>query len=171
VANSQIARAHLVREEWREAVEACERALHIARERRTGLAFEGLVLPIKAEAELHCGDARAALATAEEAVAVTRSRHTRFFEAGALMSLGRVRLGLDDSGGAAYAGQALTEAIAIAQETGGRSLEPFARVDLAEVARRAADTERSHEELRLARDLFAEIGAGPRAADLSAQIA
>jgi class 3 adenylate cyclase/tetratricopeptide (TPR) repeat protein len=171
VANSQIARAHLVREEWREAVEACERALHIARERRTGLAFEGLVLPIKAEAALHGGDARAALATAEEAVAVTRRRRTRFFEAGALMSLGRVRLGLDDSGVAAYAGQALTEAIAIAQETGGRSLEPFARVDLAEVARRAGDTERSHEELRLARDLFTEIGAGPRAADLTAQIA
>ena len=171
VANSQIARAHLVREEWREAVEACERALHIARERRTGLAFEGLVLPIKAEAELHCGYQRAALATAEEAVAVTRLRRTRFFEAGALMSLGRVRLGLDESAVAGHAGQVLTEAIAIAQETGGRSLEPFARVDLAEVARSAGDTARSHEELRLARDLFVEIGAGPRAAELTAEMA
>jgi class 3 adenylate cyclase/tetratricopeptide (TPR) repeat protein len=171
VANSQVARAHLVREEWREAVEACERALHIARERRTGLAFEGLVLPIKAEAEPHCGDLRGALAPAEEAVAVSRRRQTRFFEAGALLSLGRVRLGLEGSGDVVHAGQALREALAIAQETGGRSLEPLARVELAEVARRAGDDERWHEELRLARDLFEEIGAGPRAAELAAEIA
>lgn len=165
-----LGRAHNLRAEWADAAAACEHGLEIARTRRAGLAAEGQVLGILAEARLGIGDAEAARSTAEEAIAVCRLRGGRFYELIAQIELARALL----AGGAANAdaaAEALDRALALCAETGGVSMEPFARVARAELARVRGDEAARARELSEAQRLFEAIGAPKRAGQLGAATA
>jgi hypothetical protein len=57
------------------------------------------------------------------------------------------------------------------EETGAAALEPFVRVELAELARLSDDREGHNRELHDAERLFAVIGAPRRAAELANRLA
>jgi len=58
----------------------------------------------------------------------------------------------------------------LVEETGARSLEPFIRIELAELARLTGDEETRHRELREAHRLFTEMGAPLQAAKLAPEL-
>jgi hypothetical protein len=70
---------------WCDALEALGTALTIGRERRLKL-FEGGVLATMAAAHLGLGDRTKALGLAQEAIAVSRRRGSRFYEFSALLT-------------------------------------------------------------------------------------
>ncbi|MFQ5504991.1 MAG: tetratricopeptide repeat protein [Planctomycetota bacterium] len=78
--------------DWDKAAGFSESAIDMLRERRTGLESESLALAELAEARLGAGRLEEALASAEEAVEVARSRHTMIYELHALLALARVLL-------------------------------------------------------------------------------
>ncbi len=150
---------HLLKEEWSGAAAALEEALTVARDRRTGLQFEALILACLAEAYLGCGDAAGARATAEDAVAVGRRRGTKGFEREAHLALARVLLRTEGARSRKAIEAALGRALALVEESGARGLEPFIRVELAELARLTGDEAARRRELREAQRLFTEMGA------------
>jgi len=162
---------HLLKEEWGEAATALEEALTVARDRRTTLQFEALILADLARAYLGCGNTRGARATAEEAVAVGRRRGTREYECEAHLALARVLLRTEGAGSREAIEAALGRALALVEETGARGLEPLIREELAELARLTGDEEARQRELREAHRLFTEMGAPLQAAKLAPLLA
>jgi len=158
---------HLLKEEWNEAAAALEEALTVARDRRTALQMEAVMLALLAEAYLGCGNAAGARATAEEAVAVGHRRGTKVYEGEAHLALARVLLRSRGAKAKPKIEDALARALALVEETGARSLEPFVRVELAELARLTGDEASRRRELREAHRLFTEMGAPLQAARLA----
>src|SRR5262249_49722430 len=98
-AREAVALAHLGRQEGEEATGAVEASLAFYREHGVLLNTEAEHLAWLAEAHLGRGDARAALATAEEARAIGRSRGQQLGELGAEIVRARalLRLGGPDA--------------------------------------------------------------------------
>jgi tetratricopeptide (TPR) repeat protein len=170
IALTWLARAHNLRAEWAQATEACERGLALARARRTGLAYEGQILTLLADARLGLGDVDAARSTAEEAIAVSRRRGARLFELMGQLALARALLATGGATTADATAAALDRAFALMAETGAVSMEPFIRAQLAELARFRGDEAARARELSEARRLFEAIGAPKRAAQLAAAV-
>jgi len=148
--------ACLTRGESDEAATAFERSLAIVRDRRAHRWFEGALLASLAEALLAGGDLERARACAEDAVRVAWRYQTRALECVAQLVLGQVFLRLDDAPGAT---RALRESLSLVEQTGARSLEPFIRAALSDVARLAGDQVSSEREWGEAERVCAEIGA------------
>jgi adenylate cyclase len=170
LALGQLARAHNLRAEWEQAAEACELGLAIARVRRTGIPMEGALLGLLAEAQLGLGDVAVARSTAEESVAVSQRRGARFWELMGQLARARALLAGGDAATADAASSALDRALALVDETGALSMEPFIRVVLAELARVRGDETARARELTEAQRLFEAIGAPKRAAELAAVV-
>lgn len=117
--------AHLLREEWQEAIEAVEVSLERSREARTGLEGEPWRLAILAEALIGAGDGRSARATAEEAVALTLERGSEWILPYCYRVLAEALLASDGPGAGSDAGAALDNAESAAERTGARSELPF----------------------------------------------
>jgi tetratricopeptide (TPR) repeat protein len=169
-AHLSFGQAHILAARWPEARAALEEAITIA---RAGAAFaeaEPLALAWLAGAHLGAGDTDAALAAADEGLAVAQRRRTRVAEC--IAHIGRARVLLRTAGaGAGEAVQAsLTRALALVDETGARSNEPFVRVQRARLAGLLGDQETWRRELTAAHQLFAGMGATPRASKLSAEL-
>jgi class 3 adenylate cyclase/tetratricopeptide (TPR) repeat protein len=156
IAHSYLGRAHLLRGECAEAASALEKALALARKRRTALETEPEIVANLAQAVLMCGDPEKAVRLAEEAVEMARSRGARLGEAIAGRILGSILAG---AGRKRAARRSLERALELAREVGARSVEPFAHLGLAEVARLAEDEKVRADELVRARELFGAIGA------------
>jgi class 3 adenylate cyclase/tetratricopeptide (TPR) repeat protein len=167
VALSCLGRAHLLREECADAASALEKALALARKRRTALETEPEIVANLAQAVLVCGDPEKAVRLAEEAVEIARSRGARLGEVIAVRILGSVLAG---AGRRRAARRSLERALALAQEIGARSVEPFAHLERAELARLADDEAARARELREAHRLFTEIGAPIRAAEAAKEL-
>jgi ATP/maltotriose-dependent transcriptional regulator MalT len=82
--------------------------------------------------------------------------------------LARALLAARDARTTDAAAAALDRALALTDETGAVSVEPFIRVQLAELARARGDEAAHAHELSEARRLFDAIGAPKRAAQLAA---
>jgi predicted ATPase len=63
--------------------------------------------------------------------------------------------------------KSLERALALVEETGAVALEPFVRVELAELARLRGESEMRNRELDKAQRLFTSIGAPRRAAKIA----
>jgi class 3 adenylate cyclase/tetratricopeptide (TPR) repeat protein len=152
--------------EWRQAVDALEQSLAIARRHHVALEQEPLGLAWLAEALVGGGDAVRSRAVAEEAVALGRRRGTRFYECRAHLALARVLLHTAGAAAREAIEAALGTALELAHETGGTGTEPFIRVELAQLAALVGDGARRRQELREAQRLFTEMGAPVQAAVL-----
>jgi adenylate cyclase len=153
---------HLMARRPADAAEACERALAVAREKRSGLFAEASVLAHLAMAHLAAGDQAAAGSDADEAVEVARRQGAWVHECLALLARARVaRLG---SGTADVVRADLAAALILVREVGALTYEPFIRE---EIGRLHAD----ESELRAAVRLYAEIGATGHARRLEAELA
>jgi tetratricopeptide (TPR) repeat protein len=156
-----LGRALALNDQCREGAETLERALGAMREYRTALNLEALVVASLAEAYLACGDARRARASADEAVALARTRHT--FEVNAHLARARALLGSDGAAAAAEVEAALHDAEAVVERTEARAFAPLIHVERAELARLLGDEAAYQRELREAHRLFTEMGATPHA--------
>ncbi len=162
--------AHVLNEDWSEAVRACERSRAIANERGVALELLPRVLGHLAEAYLGSGDERRARRTAEEAVKYARGAGLRLFGLTSELALGRVLLRAGDSREHDEAEAVLRGGLELAREIGARSEEPLFRVELAELARLRGDETARRRELQDARRLFSEVGATARAEQLARQL-
>lgn len=145
------------------ALATLEGALATMREQATGLNAEGQVLVLLAEADRARGELARGRAWAEEAIAVSRWRKTRVFEAEAHLALARVLLAAEGARDVGAIRDALAQAEALVGETGARVLQPFIHVERAALARLTRDEAARERELRAAQRLFTEMGAPIRA--------
>ena len=95
-----LARAHIAREQWREAIAAAGDAIAIARERHVAVEVEAWNLISVAEARLGLGDVAGALTTANEARELAGARGTRWYEALAGIAGARALVARDGAAGA-----------------------------------------------------------------------
>jgi adenylate cyclase len=160
--------AHVLAEEWPQAMEVLEKTLKTLREERTGREREVEFLAWLAEACLGVGDADRARTTVEEAVALAKERGVIFQECLAQTSLARVLLRTDGANAQGKIKAALERALELVEESGGKMEEPFIRVELAELARLTGDADARERELREAHHLFTDMGTPIRAAQVEA---
>ncbi|MFI5394350.1 MAG: AAA family ATPase [Candidatus Binatia bacterium] len=162
--------AHRLNQQWDEAAAACEQSLAITRESRTGIADEAFKVAGLAEVYLHQGKKTLARATAEEAVALA-SRYQRVAECYARLTLARVLLHTEGVQAVSAIESALARALVLVEETGASSMEPFIRVERAELARLRGDEAGRRRELQEAQQLFTAIGAPLRAEQVARELA
>lgn len=155
--------AQLLHGQWSEAVASFEQARAIARERGTALHAEATLLAHLAEALCGAGDSASARATAVQAIAIGRQRHTPVFELQAQLALARVLLRTAGAAEEDAIRTALAAALALVRSTGAASYEPLVRVALAELARHTGDEAARQRELGAAHRLFTELGAAGHA--------
>jgi ATP/maltotriose-dependent transcriptional regulator MalT len=153
-------------EEWNDAIAALELARALTRERRTGLAAEGMILARLAEAHLGAGDLSGAREYADEAVAASRRYGTRIYEVAALLA--RARVGIAEGGASPAVERDLAEALAGITETGAERYRPLIHLERAHLARRRGDVAARERELREADRLFRAMGATAHAAQAAA---
>jgi class 3 adenylate cyclase/tetratricopeptide (TPR) repeat protein len=166
-----LGQAHMLRREWREAAAALEQALAITRETRAGLSNEPSQLALLAEVELHRGDGASARALADEAIDAARERNARSAECHALVTAARVFLGTEGVKMQSAVETALGQALALVEETGATSYEPFIHAELAELARLTGHAATRERELREAHRLFTAMGATRHAARIAQELA
>jgi hypothetical protein len=154
---------------WRDALEVLGTALTIARERRLGVN-EGYALGAMAAAHLGLGDRARALATAEEAIAVSRRRGTQLWGFSAPLTRIRALREIHGLQPTKEIEAALAEADAWLEVSGAKSYEPFLHVERAELARLSGDDTARQRELRGAHRLFTEIGAPIRAEQVAKEL-
>jgi ATP/maltotriose-dependent transcriptional regulator MalT len=158
-----LGRAHLLSGDPAAARSALEESLGIIRDTRTGLHGEILVLGALAEAHLGSGNLERTSARATEAVELSRRDRQRPGGIAARIVLARVLVRTGDAGGAKLCIDEATQMLG-AETT--PMLEPFVRVQRAEVALASGDAEGHDRELAAARELFIRMGAGTRAEQL-----
>jgi class 3 adenylate cyclase/tetratricopeptide (TPR) repeat protein len=171
IAYTALARSAVAVADWEQAAMAASAALKIARDTGAGLTTEGAVLSLLAEAQIGRGELDLARCTAEEAVVAARRRRTRSAELFSHLALAQALLRADGAASASAIAASLTRALALVEETGAAALEPFVRVELAELARLSDDREGRTRELHEAERLFAVIGAPRRATELANRLA
>jgi hypothetical protein len=158
-----LAQAHLIAGRSAEAAAACQRALVVGREKRSGLCLEASVLAHLALARLACGDRAAAEEAADDAVDRSRRQGARVLECFALLTRAHVASADPAAGEGALAD--LNAALVLATgETRALTYEPFIREEIGRL--RGEETE-----LREARRLYAAIGSTGHAARLTAELA
>jgi hypothetical protein len=123
-----------------------------------------------AAAHLGLGDGEKALALAEEAIAVSLRRGTRFLEFSALLTRTRALRETQGLEATREMEATLAEADAWLEMSGAKSYEPFLHVERAELARLKGDEAGRQRELREAHRLFTEIGAPIRAAEVAREL-
>jgi tetratricopeptide (TPR) repeat protein len=166
-----VARAHLVRREFPEAITAFQRAIQLAREQDADLDVETSYLADLAKARLGGGDANGALQTAEETLTLARSRGTLLAELDAEIVRARALLAIGECAAVERAEESLGVAKALIEKTGAESRSPLIHVARAELARALDDREARASELRAAHRLFLEIGAPIRAEQVAEELA
>jgi tetratricopeptide (TPR) repeat protein len=121
--------AHILRDEWDDALAAITRALSIYRERDVGLEAEPLAVALLARAHLGRGNVEAALAAAEEAIALACARGTKGFELYARHSRARALLAAGGRRRVDAAAHELERALTLVDITGASAFESRLRRD------------------------------------------
>jgi tetratricopeptide (TPR) repeat protein len=147
----------LMRGDWPSASAAIQQSLDIVRHRGANRWFEGSLLATLAEAHLGAQNVDRAIDTARTAIDVARRYRTRHWESEAGLTLGRALLAAGHTTGSTEA--ILQASLALLAETGARSVEPFIRLTLADLADARGDAVTARAERTLAAQLLAEMGA------------
>jgi len=135
--------AHTTRQEWGSAIHALQRALSLARERRSSLDTEAWHMARLASAQLGAGDATGARASARAALDLTRRRHTRFHEIPARIELARAIVATDGAACAADVEQHLERALSLVGEVGAFAFTPQVHRAYSELALSEDDAPRA----------------------------
>ncbi len=163
-----LAFAHLAGGRAGEAIEAARSALgQMAHVEKFQAAMPATLL---AEALLETGDASAAQAAAEEAIALCHRSDRSNYEASALGVLARAILRLEGAAGGEAAEAALSEAAALIDRTGASTLGPALLEWRAELAAVQGDGARRQQLLREAQQGYEAIGAPLQAQRIAPQI-
>jgi tetratricopeptide (TPR) repeat protein len=144
------------------AVRACERALSVGREKRSGLFVEASVLAHLAQARLAAGEHSNAAALADEAVEVSGRQGARVHKCSALLT--RARVGRVGGRPADAVAADLDAGLALVAEVGALTYEPFMGEERARLRSDQA-------ELREALRLYESIGATGHARSFEAELA
>ncbi len=165
-----LGQAHTLSGRWEDALRALEEGLGLARAGQASVETEPLALAWLAGVHRARGDLKVALAAAEAGLAAATQRRTRLAECIAHIARSRIMLRAFTPATHAAINTALGQALALVEETGARSNEPFVRVELARLAAMAGDEAARQRELRAAYEQFTAMGAGPRAARLAREL-
>ncbi len=157
--------AHLSAGRADDAVIAAGNALELLR--KTDKARAGEASALVAEALLQTGDLTAAQSAAEEAIALCRHSLRAIYEAVAHGVMARVLLRRDGAAAREAAEAALTNAAALIERTGARTLAPALCEWRAELAAVLGDDAAREALLRQAEQGYTEIGAPRHAARLA----
>lgn len=165
---SNLGLAHLLNQEWNDAARCLEQGLATTRERRSFLSLEPLFLIALARAHLGRGDAEAARARAEEAIALAPDRGVHTADA----HLCRARALVQSEGTArGEIESAIADGERFVQSSGAHSRQPAVHELRAELARLAGDEPGRVRELREAARLFTEMGATRQATRVAEELA
>jgi class 3 adenylate cyclase/tetratricopeptide (TPR) repeat protein len=161
--------AATMQEDWRQAIDAIDRAQAISSERHAAADSEGWWGIILGLAHLNLGDSERAVGLCRDAITLLRSRE-QSIELIANVALARVLLASQGLAARDEIEAVLTRAEELVQTNGTAGAEPTIRVQRAELARLDGD-EREHEhELREAHRLFTQIGATGHAERLAGEL-
>jgi class 3 adenylate cyclase/tetratricopeptide (TPR) repeat protein len=161
--------AHGLGREWPEAIDVCEQALGVARERR--LASEAEALAHLALARLGSGDVGRAREAALEAVALAAERGQTLVESQARIALARALRESDGPSACVAIEAELDRAAALIEEMGARVLVPRVLEERARLAHLLGDEPGFERGLRAAQRLFAELDATGHAERLAQELA
>lgn len=160
--------AHLLNQDWNDAARCLEHGLAIIRDRRAQLFQEPLFLIALARAHLGRGDAEAARARAEEAIALAPDRGVNTADA----HLVRARALLHSEGTArGEIESAIAAAERFVHSSGAHSRQPAVHELRAQLARLAGDEPGRVRELREAARLFVAMGAARQATRVAEELA
>jgi adenylate cyclase len=153
--------ARLVSGRWDEAIAAFDEAISHAHLQANSTLLDASLHAYLARAHLALGDQRAARRHAEEAVSVARDQGADVLECAGLLARAQVRRAAGEPASAVDAD--LESALALVEETGARTYEPFI---LEERGRLQKDDGLLHEALRL----YTAIGATGHARRLEGEV-
>ena len=149
------------RREWAPAIEALERAIALARERRSSLDTEAWHLARLAAARLGAGAFERAREAAHEALEIASARHARFHEIQARIELARVIVATDGARGRDEVTRHLDRAMALTHDVGAIAYMPQIHRARAECASAAGDQATALAERDAAEGLLAQMSAVP----------
>ena len=152
-----------LRGEWAPAVEALERAIALARERRSSLDTEAWHLARLASARLAAGALDGARRAAHEALEIASARHARFHEIQARIEFARVIAAAEGRRARTDCALHLDRAAALMREVGALAYAPQIHRARAECARAAGDEATATLELAEVERALARIGSAPTA--------
>jgi class 3 adenylate cyclase/tetratricopeptide (TPR) repeat protein len=170
VSASTLGRAYLAGRNWPQARELLEYALDQARQHQLGLEAEASYLAFLAEALAGCGEWKRALETAEAAVAVARSKETRFWELQAQNALAAVLLRRGRAEDQFRIAEILDRADLLIEQTGGDVMKPVIAERRAQLAGLTGDDTGRRQMLQKAFDLYTSMEAGGYAEQLAARL-
>jgi len=149
-----------LRGEWAPAIDALERAITLARGRRSSLDTEAWHLARLAAARLGAGVHDGARQAAFEALEIASVRHARFHEIQARIELARVIAATEGRRGRAEGSRHLDRAVALMDEVGAIAYAPQIHRARAECASAAGDQAAAATERSAADRVLAQMSAG-----------
>jgi hypothetical protein len=162
--------AYVLRDAMPEAKGWLERALRLVRESRIALRHEPYILTSLAEAEAGLEEFAQARATAQRAIALSRQYHAGMTEMRGLLALARALLRSQDAEAHGEIEEALTATAGLVEASGFLAYQPLIHVERAELARQRGDEGGRERELRQAEQLFSEMGAPIRVAQITREL-
>jgi adenylate cyclase len=170
ISHFSVGTAQALHGQWDDAIRSCETALQMSNEHQTGLQRESLFLYQLAEASRGAGDLSAAQAAAEQGIRRAQERGQPYFEALNQLARARVLRRARSADARDEIERSLDRALALVEETNGRSIEPQLLEERARLAGLLEDAGACERGLRDAHRLYTEIGAGGHAARLAEEL-
>jgi class 3 adenylate cyclase len=162
--------AERMRGEWGRAVEAVERSMGIARERRTAADAEPYRLSTLAEAYLGLGDGKRALELAQRAADLVRDRGHGGAAAFVNLRLANVLLAISGLRETERINAVIGDALDAARATSSRIYEARVLEARAELARQTGDEDALRRDISEAHRLFVECGASGHTERLASEL-
>jgi class 3 adenylate cyclase/tetratricopeptide (TPR) repeat protein len=151
--------AHMVHSDWRAAAEAMAGALALARQHRTGLEIESLMLADLSRAYLGTGDVARARAAAEQAIERAGAQGARYFECRGWLALAWALRAEQGASAGEEIERCLDRALELVNETEARAVEPQIIEERARLAQLRGDDATAAAERQRAHALYVAIGA------------
>jgi adenylate cyclase len=162
--------AHVLRDAMPEAVRSLDRALRLLRGSRIALRQEPAILLWLAQAQAGVGEVAQARETAQQSIDLSRQGHSRLWEMHGFLALARVLLRSEDPREHEVIEKALNAAADLVEADGTLAFRPFIHVERVKLARQRGDEATRERELRRAQQLFSEMGAPIRAAEIAREL-
>ncbi len=161
--------AHLINEEWHEAIGLLEHAVERIDDRGLATLDLGRALIALAQAHLGAGRLDEAVSAAVRAVRTCRTRGMKSWECMARIVLANARLAKEGVGARRKVREGLKRAERLVEETGAEAYRPFIYTVRAALAKEGSDA--AEKELREAHRLFVATGATSHAERVARSVA